>query len=86
MSGGEVEKTNNQINLPETLTVQTKHCVLIYNLINVVTKRGAINSDEFSIVGEVVDALKKELRIDEQIKNKQNNEIQNNSDKSQNVD
>lgn len=86
MSGEEVGKTNNQITLPETLTIQTKHCVLMYNLINVVTKRGAINSDEFTIVGELVDALKKDLRIDEQIKNKQNNEIQNNSEKSQNVD
>ena len=84
MSGEEVEKNNNQITLPETLNIPTKNCVLMYNLINVVTKRGAINSDEFTVVGQLVDCLKKELKVDEQqmLKNKQNNDAQS----SENVD
>lgn len=84
MSGKEVEKTNNQITLPETLNIPTKQCVLMYNLINVVTKRGGINSDEFTVVGQLVDWLRKELKVDEQqmLKNKQNNDAEN----SENVD
>lgn len=84
MSGKEVEKTNNQITLPETLNIPTKQCVLMYNLINVVTKRGAINSDEFTVVGQLVDCLRKELKIEEQqmLKNKQNND----AESSENVD
>tara|TARA_Y100000816_G_C26104582_1_gene586477 strand:+ start:1018 stop:1164 length:147 start_codon:yes stop_codon:yes gene_type:complete len=45
----------NTIMLPETLTVTTKHCVLMFNILNVVSKRGAINPDEFTLVGELVE-------------------------------
>lgn len=58
----------NTITLPETLSVPTKHCVLMYNILNVVSKRGAINSDEFTVVGELVEFLKKELKVEEQTK------------------
>ena len=58
----------NTIMLPETLTVPTKHCVLMFNILNVVSKRGAINPDEFTVVGELVEFLKKELKVDEQTK------------------
>ena len=54
--------------LPENITVATKHCVLMYNILNVVAKRGAINPDEFQVVGELVEFLKKELKVDEQTK------------------
>ena len=57
----------NQITLPENLTIPTKHCVLMYNILNVVTKRGAINTDEFQVVGELADFLKKELKVEEQL-------------------
>lgn len=58
----------NTIMLPENITVATKHCVLMYNILNVVAKRGAINPDEFQVVGELVEFLKKELKVDEQTK------------------
>tara|TARA_B100001778_G_C18527073_1_gene601725 strand:+ start:600 stop:821 length:222 start_codon:yes stop_codon:yes gene_type:complete len=58
----------NTIMLPENITVTTKHCVLMYNILNVVAKRGAINPDEFQVVGELVEFLKKELKVDEQTK------------------
>jgi len=54
--------------LPESLNVPTKHCVLMYNILNVVAKRGAINPDEFQVVGELVEFLKKELKVEEQTK------------------
>ncbi len=54
--------------LPETLSVPTKHCVLMFNILNVVSKRGAINPDEFQVVGELVEFLKKELKVEEQTK------------------
>jgi len=62
-----MEKENSII-LPETLTVPTKHCVLMFNILNVVAKRGAINPDEFKVVGELVDFLKQELKVEEQTK------------------
>tara|TARA_B110000305_G_C18982256_1_gene422165 strand:+ start:328 stop:537 length:210 start_codon:yes stop_codon:yes gene_type:complete len=58
----------NTIMLPETITVPTKHCVLMFNILNVVAKRGAINPDEFKVVGELVDFLKEELKVEEQTK------------------
>lgn len=58
----------NTIMLPETLNVPTKHCVLMFNILNVVAKRGAINPDEFKVVGELVDFLKEELKVEEQTK------------------
>lgn len=59
---------DNTIMLPETITIPTKHCVLMFNIINVVSKRGAINPDEFTLVGELVEFLKKELKVEEQTK------------------
>ena len=61
-------KMENTIMLPETVNVPTKHCVLMYNILNVVAKRGAINPDEFQVVGELVEFLKKELKVNEQTK------------------
>ena len=58
----------NTIMLPETLNVPTKHCVLMFNILNVVSKRGGINPDEFTDVGELVEFLKKELKVKEQTK------------------
>ena len=58
----------NSITLPETLIVPSKHCVLMYNIINVVSKRGAINPDEFTVIGELVEFLRKELKVEEQTK------------------
>tara|TARA_B100001175_G_scaffold111002_1_gene94250 strand:- start:2796 stop:3017 length:222 start_codon:yes stop_codon:yes gene_type:complete len=58
----------NTIMLPENINVATKYCVLMYNILNVVAKRGAINPDEFQVVGELVEFLKKELKVDEQTK------------------
>ena len=58
----------NTIMLPETLNVPTKHCVLMFNILNVVAKRGAINPDEFQVIGELVEFLKKELKVEEQTK------------------
>ena len=56
---------DNTIILPENISVPSKYCILMFNIINVVTKRGAINSDEFVVVGELVEFLKKELKVQE---------------------
>ena len=58
----------NTVMVPETLNVPTKYCVLMFNILHVVTKRGAINPDEFQILGELFEFLKKELKIEEQTK------------------
>ena len=69
-------ENENTIVLPETLSVPTKHCLLMHNILNVVTKRGAINTDEFTIIGELADFLKKELKIEEHIKLQQQKQLQ----------
>lgn len=61
-------ESEQKIMLPESLTVPTKHCVLMYNILNVVAKRGAINPDEFLIVGELTEYLKKVLKVEDQVK------------------
>lgn len=40
----------------------------MFNILNIVSKRGAINPDEFTLVGELVEFKKKELKVDEQKK------------------
>jgi len=57
--------TESEIVIPESLTVPYKHCTLMYNMIHVIAKRGGITADEFTVVGELVDFLKTELRVDE---------------------
>ena len=59
----ENEKTLNENK--ETINVPTKYCILMSNIIDVVAKRGAINSNEFKIVGELTEFLKKELAVEE---------------------
>ena len=63
-----MENTENSIMLPENIDVPAKHCVLMFNILNVVAKRGAINPDEYAVVGELVEFLKKELKVNEQTK------------------
>ena len=53
----------NQNNIPESIDVPTQYCVIMYNLINLVAKRGAVNSDEFLVVGEVHNYLKKKIEM-----------------------
>lgn len=40
----------------------------MFSILNVVSKRGAINPHEFTVVGELVEFLKKELKVEEQTK------------------
>lgn len=40
----------------------------MYNIHNVVSKRITINPDEFTVNGELVEFLKKELKVEEQTK------------------
>jgi hypothetical protein len=61
--------TDNNNILPDTLVVPVKYCALMYNIIHVITKRGGINPDEFVVVGELVEFLKTQLKIDQQIAN-----------------
>ena len=44
----ENEKTLNENK--ETINVPTKYCILMSNIIDVVAKRGAINSNEFKLL------------------------------------
>ena len=53
----------NQNTIPESIDVPTQYCVLMYNLINLVAKRGAVNSDEFLLVGELHNYLKKKIEM-----------------------
>jgi hypothetical protein len=56
----------NDIILPDTIVVPARYCALMYNMVQVITKRGGINPDEFVIVGELYAFLKKELKVDQQ--------------------
>ena len=58
-------ENENKIILPENLNIPTKYAVLMYNIVSVVSKRGGFNADEFTPIGELVDFLKKELKIGE---------------------
>ncbi len=58
----------NSIILPENINVPSKYCVLMLNILNIVSKRGAINPDEFAVIGDLVEFLKKELKLEEQRK------------------
>ena len=69
----------NNIILPENINIPTKYCLLMYNIINVVAKRGAINADEYYAVGELLEHLKVVLKINEQI-NANNANNANNTD------
>lgn len=61
----ETPVAQNEIVLPETMVVPAKYCALMFNMIHVIAKRGGISADEFTTVGELMDFLKKELRVDE---------------------
>tara|TARA_B100000900_G_C20542430_1_gene701079 strand:- start:1019 stop:1234 length:216 start_codon:yes stop_codon:yes gene_type:complete len=58
---------DNSIILPENLTIPSKYCILMYNILNVVSQRGAIKADEFKVVGDLFEFLKEELQINKQI-------------------
>ena len=47
--------------LPKNVTVPSKYCVLMLDIIKVVSKRGSIEPSEFAVIGELVDFLNKEL-------------------------
>ena len=58
--------SSNDVQTPvlgETITLPTKYGFLMFNLIDIVSKRGAIHSNEFTVIGEFVDILAKELNI-----------------------
>ncbi|AET72943.1 hypothetical protein PGAG_00053 [Phaeocystis globosa virus 12T] len=61
----ETPVAQNEIVLPETMVVPSKYCALMFNMIHVIAKRGGITADEFTVVGELMDFLKKELRVEE---------------------
>ena len=63
----ETPVSKSEIPLPDTLVVPVKYCALMYNMIHVIAKRGGIGADEFTVVGELTDFLKKELRVDEHL-------------------
>ncbi len=50
--------------LPENVSVPSKYCVLMLDIIKVVSKRGAIESSEFAVIGGLVDFLNKELNAE----------------------
>lgn len=53
---------NTEINLPE------HYGLLMFNIINIVSKRGGFVPEEYKIVGELFEFLKKELKIEDRLK------------------
>lgn len=49
----------------DTLSIPINHATLMYNIINVVSRRGAFAPEEFKPVGEIFEYLKKELKIED---------------------
>lgn len=62
---------NVVMNNIEHIQVPVVYGELMFNIINVVAKRGAILPNEFKPVGELHDFLMKVLRIEERIKEQQ---------------
>lgn len=50
---------------PESVNVPFAYGLLTLRIINTVAKRGGFNADEFRVVGELHDFLKKELKVEE---------------------
>ena len=57
----QVATSQSSIQLPEN------YGMLVMNIINVVSRRGGITPDEFKVVGEVYEYLKKELKVEEKL-------------------
>lgn len=49
----------------EVVNVPKNLAVLMLNIIGVCSKRGAFSPEEFKVVGELYEYLKKELKIEE---------------------
>ena len=50
---------------PESVNVPFAYGLLALRIINTVAKRGGFNADEFRVIGELHDFLKKELKVEE---------------------
>ena len=62
---------NVVMNNVESVTVPLVYAELMFNIIQVVSRRGAILPNEFRPVGELHDFLVKELRIEERLQAQQ---------------
>jgi hypothetical protein len=74
MENTTIPEEDNSILLPDTLVVPTRYCGLMYNMIDVCARRGAIQATELPAVGELVAFLKKELRVEEMIAHQKKNQ------------
>lgn len=62
------ENQNVVMSSVESIYIPVSYAELMFNIIQVVSKRGAILPNEFRAVGELHDFLFKELRIEERLK------------------
>lgn len=62
--------------VPNNISMSFQQAMLMFNIINVVSKRGAILPAEFKPVGDLYEFLHKELKIDEQVKLEQQQQQQ----------
>lgn len=62
------ENQNVVMSSVESIYIPVSYAELMFNIIQVVSKRGAILPNEFRVVGELHDFLFKELRIEERLK------------------
>ena len=60
-----------------TIEISQEYAMLMFNIINIISKRGGFLPDEYKIVGELFEFLKDKLNIEERIKSKQKVESEN---------
>lgn len=54
-----------------TIEISQEYAMLMFNIINIISKRGGFLPDEYKIVGELFEFLKDKLNIEERIKSQQ---------------
>lgn len=59
------------------LEISEEHAMLMFNIINILSKRGVFLPEEYKIVGELFEFLKNKLNIYERIKSQQKVESEN---------
>lgn len=59
------------------IEITEEYAMLMFNIINIISKRGGFLPEEYKIVGELFEFLKEKLNIEQRIKSQQNVEIEN---------
>ena len=59
---------NNNVELPTSININLQQGLLIYSIIDVISRRGGFLADELKSVGDLFEYVKKELKIEEHFK------------------